>query len=55
MKDKISIPNPLSLWLTLTPWTKRIIVICFFVMMIVAMITGDFDTLVGIFFDEAKK
>lgn len=38
-----------GLWSSLTPWTKRIIVIVIGVIVVTAMITGNFDTLVGIF------
>ena len=49
MKDKITIPNPLFFLMNLTPWTKRIIIIVVGVVIITAMITGNFDALVDIF------
>ena len=55
MKDKITIPNPLFFWMSQTPWTKRIIIIVLGVIVVTAMITGNFDILVGIFTSEVKK
>jgi hypothetical protein len=46
--------NPLALWTNLTPWTKRIIIIGFFLVVIVSMFTGYFPQIIEIFRNMAK-
>jgi hypothetical protein len=55
MKDKITIPNPLSLWTSMEPATKRWLMGIIGAIIIVAMITGNFDTLISLFIDKAAK
>ena len=51
--DKITIPNPLSLWTGLEPATKRWLIGIIGLIIIVAMVTGNFDALISIFYDKA--
>lgn len=46
--------NPLIIWTSLTPWTKRIIIISLALIIIVSMITGYFPELIGIFKGSKK-
>ena len=56
MKNKITIPNPLFLWISLAPKVKMTIVICITLIIIVSMVTGYFTELKEIFFPvESKK
>jgi hypothetical protein len=55
LKDKITIPNPLSLWTSLTPKVKMTIVICITVIFVTAMLTGYFDEIMGLLGYEAAK
>jgi|GEM_PF-5356763 hypothetical protein len=55
MKDKITIPNPLSLWTSMEPATKKWLMAIIGLIIVVAMLTGNFDTLISIFTDETAK
>jgi len=47
-KGEMMFDKVLSLWTGMTPWTKRIIFIVFGVIIIAAMVTGNFDSLLGL-------